>query len=151
MESRKIKATYVYCAHLLADATSCVTDSLTALFANNPRSVPLTHLKLTRVFSFIPLCHTPDDAYPLLILRQAMAGVVTISVDGQDGELVARSNGLYAASPDSDFALVKVFARPSLTCHLRKIDAIREGTHATYPILDAHCGNDCYLTMCLYF
>ncbi|KAL8792434.1 MAG: hypothetical protein Q9195_004967 [Heterodermia aff. obscurata] len=32
-----------------------------------------------------------------------MAGVVTISVDGQDGELVARNNGLYAASRDSDF------------------------------------------------
>lgn len=82
-----------------------------------------------------------------------MAGVVTISVDGQDGELVARNNGLYATSPNSDLeALVKVFARPSLTCHLKKFDAsFRERTNNTYPILDAHCGNDCYLTMCLYF
>ena len=82
-----------------------------------------------------------------------MAGVVTISVDGQDGELVARNNGLYATNPNSDLeALVKVFARPSLTCLLKKFDAsFRERTPNTYPILDAHCGNDCFLTMCLYF
>ena len=68
-----------------------------------------------------------------------MVGVVTISVDGQDGELVARNNRIYAASLGSDFALVKVIVRSSLAFHLKKFHAsIEEGTHTICHILDAH-------------
>ena len=77
-----------------------------------------------------PFLKTPNDAYPLLILRQAMAGVVTISVDGQDGELVARNNGFNAASLNRDLALVKVNCSPIIDMSSGKVRLLNSGGNA---------------------
>ena len=38
----------------------------------------------------------------------AMSDTIRISVDGQDGDLVARSSGIRFVTPDNDLALVRV-------------------------------------------
>ena len=37
-----------------------------------------------------------------------MSDTIRISVDGQDGDLVARSSGIRFVTPDDDLALVRV-------------------------------------------
>lgn len=57
-------------------------------------------------------------------VSHTMSDVIRISVDGQDGDLVARNSGIRFVTPDDDLALVRVCRLRTIYCHCKRVSPL---------------------------